>query len=63
LKPVGHHFTKLIVYFYLIVATAAFTSFGTTSPLYSRQHAIYFPEVGLLATIILPGSKTAEVSS
>jgi hypothetical protein len=63
LKPVGHHLTKFIVYLDLIVATAALTSFGTTSPLYSKQHAMYLPDVGLLATIILPGSNTAEVSS
>lgn len=63
LKPVGHQLTKLIVYLDLIVATAAFTSLGTTSPRYIKQHAMYFPEVGSQATIILPGSNTAEDSS
>ena len=29
-----------------MVATAALTSFGTTSPLYMRQHAMYFPCLG-----------------
>ncbi len=46
LKPVGHQFTKLIVYLDFMVATAALTSLGTTSPLYMRQQAIYFPDVG-----------------
>ena len=32
LKPVGHQSTKLIVRLVLIVATAALTSLGTTSP-------------------------------
>ena len=32
LKPVGHQSTNWIVRFVLIVATDAFTSFGTTSP-------------------------------
>ena len=32
LKPVGHQSTNWIVRLVLIVATAAFTSFGTTSP-------------------------------
>jgi len=27
----------------LMVATDALTSFGTTSPLYIKQHAIYLP--------------------
>src|ERR1700761_1840714 len=63
LKPVGHQFTKFIVLFDFIVATAAFTSFGTTSPLYMRQHAIYLPAVGLHPTIMLAGSNTADDSS
>merc|ERR1712166_247827 len=29
-----------------MVATAALTSFGTTSPLYMRQQAMYFPCLG-----------------
>ena len=32
LKPVGHQSTNWIVRLVLMVATAAFTSFGTTSP-------------------------------
>merc|ERR1711981_765869 len=29
-----------------MVATEALTSLGTTSPLYMRQHAMYFPCLG-----------------
>ena len=43
LKPVGAQSTNWIVRFVLIVATAAFTSFGTTSPRYIMQHAMYLP--------------------
>merc|ERR1711988_1323662 len=43
LKPVGDQSTNWIVRLVLIVATAAFTSFGTTSPRYMRQHAMYLP--------------------
>ena len=32
LKPVGHQSTNWMVRFVLMVATAAFTSLGTTSP-------------------------------
>jgi biotin synthase-related radical SAM superfamily protein len=32
-----------MVLFVLIVAMAALTSFGTTSPLYNIQQAMYFP--------------------
>lgn len=63
LNPVGHQSTNYIVLLDLIVATAALTSFGTTSPLYNIQHAIYFPPHGLQLTIIFPGSKTAELNS
>jgi hypothetical protein len=63
LNPVGHQFTKFMVFFDLIVATAALTSLGTTSPLYIRQQAMYFPAVGEQPTIIFAGSKTAEESS
>jgi hypothetical protein len=47
----------------LMVAKAALTSFGTSSPRYMRQQAMYLPSVGLQATIILQGSKTADESS
>ena len=43
LKPVGHQSTNWMVLETLIAAMAAFTSFGTTSPRYSRQTAMYFP--------------------
>jgi hypothetical protein len=45
-----------MVLFVLIVATAAFTSFGTTSPLYIKQHAIYLPCLGSHFAIIEAGS-------
>lgn len=37
LKPVGHHFTNLMVGFDLRLAIILLTSVGTTSPRYSRQ--------------------------
>ena len=43
LKPVGHQSTNWMVRLVLMVATAALTSLGTTSPRYSRQHAMYLP--------------------
>jgi hypothetical protein len=52
-----------MVFFDFMLATAAFTSFGTTSPLYIMQQAIYFPFLGLQPTIMFPGSKAVEVSS
>jgi len=39
------------------------TSFGTTSPLYVKQQAMYFPWRGSHFTIICAGSKTDEVIS
>jgi len=63
LKPVGHQSTSLIVLFYLITAIAAFTSFGTTSPRYIMQQAIYLPFLGSHLTIMLAGSKQAFVIS
>merc|ERR1719191_1679598 len=63
LKPVGLQSTNWIVRFVLIVATAAFTSFGTTSPRYIMQHAMYFPWRGSHLTIIDAGSKTELVIS
>ena len=48
LKPVGHQSTNWMVRFVLMVATAALTSLGTTSPQYMKQHAMYLPpEVAL----------------
>lgn len=43
LNPVGHQSTNCMVRLVLIVATEAFTSFGTTSPRYIMQHAMYLP--------------------
>jgi len=45
------------------VATEAFTSLGTTSPLYIKQHAIYFPCLGSHLVIIAAGSKQLFVIS
>merc|ERR1712032_1448694 len=39
-----------------MVATAALTSFGTTSPLYMRQQAMYFPCLGSHLAIMEAGS-------
>merc|ERR1711981_1386864 len=63
LKPVGLQSTNWIVRFVLIVATAASTSLGTTSPRYIMQHAIYFPCRGSHLTIIDAGSNTEFVIS
>merc|ERR1712142_1238569 len=46
-----------------MVAMAAFTSLGTTSPRYKRQHAMYLPWRGSHFTIWLAGSKQALVIS
>ena len=43
LKPVGHQSTNWMVLLVLMVATAALTSLGTTSPRYIRQQAMYLP--------------------
>merc|ERR1719421_1548450 len=63
LKPVGDQSTNWIVRLVLIVATAALTSLGTTSPRYIMQHAIYFPCLGSHFTIIDAGSNTLFVIS
>merc|ERR1719377_515495 len=63
LKPVGLQSTNWIVRFVLIVATAALTSLGTTSPRYIMQQAMYFPCRGSHLTIIDAGSKTELVIS
>merc|ERR1711924_513749 len=63
LKPVGHQSTNWMVRFVLIVATDAFTSFGTTSPRYMRQHAMYLPWRGSHLVIMPAGSKTELVIS
>merc|ERR1711972_571756 len=63
LKPVGHQSTNWMVLLVLMVATAALTSLGTTSPRYMRQHAMYFPWRGSHLTIIAAGSKTELVIS
>merc|ERR1719159_1839454 len=63
LNPVGDQSTNWIVRLVLIVATAAFTSFGTTSPRYIMQQAMYFPWRGSHFTIIDDGSKTEFVIS
>merc|ERR1711988_572940 len=63
LKPVGHQSTNWLVLLVLMVATAALTSFGTTSPLYMRQQAMYFPCLGSHLAIIAAGSKAELVIS
>merc|ERR1719330_1110647 len=63
LNPVGHQSTNWIVRLVLMVATAAFTSFGTTSPRYIMQHAIYFPCRGSHFTYMEAGSNTDIVIS
>ena len=63
LKPVGHQSTNWMVRLVLMVATAALTSLGTTSPRYMRQQAMYLPWRGSHFTIWLAGSKQALVIS
>jgi len=63
LKPVGHQSTNYIVLLVFIVAIEAFTSFGTTSPLYIILQAIYLPCLGSHLAIILAGSKEEFVIS
>merc|ERR1712083_678164 len=46
-----------------MVATAALTSLGTTSPLYIRQQAMYFPWRGSHLAIMEAGSKAGLVIS
>jgi hypothetical protein len=52
-----------MVRFVFLVATAAFTSFGTTSPRYIMQHAMYLPWRGSHFAIIAAGSKQELVIS
>ena len=52
-----------MVLFILIVATDAFTSLGTTSPLYIKQQAMYLPCLGSHFTIIFAGSNADDVIS
>ena len=63
LKPVGHQSTNWIVLLVLIYATEALTSFGTTSPLYIKQQAMYLPCLGSHFAIIETGSNAVEVIS
>jgi len=63
LKPVGHQSTNWIVRLVLMVATAALTSLGTTSPRYMRQHAMYLPWRGSHLAIMDAGSNAELVIS
>ncbi|KAB2011164.1 hypothetical protein ERO13_D09G002120v2 [Gossypium hirsutum] len=63
LNPVGHQSTNWMVLLVLIVATAAFTSLRTTSPLYIKQQAMYFPWRGSHLAIIEAGSNALLVIS
>jgi hypothetical protein len=47
----------------LIVAMAALTSLGTTSPLYIMEQAMYLPCLGSHLAIMLAGSKEELVIS
>jgi len=47
----------------LMVAIEALTSFGTTSPLYNMEQAIYLPCLGSHLAIMLAGSKAELVIS
>jgi hypothetical protein len=47
----------------LMVAIDALTSFGTTSPLYIIEQAIYFPCLGSHLAIMLAGSNEELVIS
>jgi hypothetical protein len=47
----------------LIVAIDELTSFGTTSPLYNIEQAIYLPCLGSHLAIMLAGSKAELVIS
>ena len=47
----------------LIVAIEALTSFGTTSPLYNIEQAMYFPCLGSHLAIIEAGSNEELVIS
>jgi len=47
----------------LMVAIDALTSFGTTSPLYIMEQAMYFPCLGSHFAIMLAGSKEELVIS
>jgi hypothetical protein len=47
----------------LMVAIEALTSFGTTSPLYNIEQAIYFPCLGSHLAIMEAGSKAELVIS
>lgn len=51
LNPVGDQSTNAIDFFDFMFAIALLTSVGTTSPLYNKQHDMYFPAVGLHLTI------------
>lgn len=63
LNPVGHQSTNWIVVLFLIVVIAWFTSFGTTSPRYSTQAAMYFPSRGSMFSVRFSGSKIWFVRS
>ncbi|KAI4367143.1 hypothetical protein MLD38_022913 [Melastoma candidum] len=63
LNPVGHQSTNWMVRLVLMVATAAFTSLGTTSPRYIRQQAMYLPWRGSHLAIMEDGSKALLVIS
>ena len=52
-----------MVRFVLMVATDALTSFGTTSPRYIKQHAMYLPWRGSHFAMELAGSKALLVIS
>src|SRR5262245_16645449 len=63
LKPVGDQSTNCTVFLALMRPMAWLTSFGTTSPRYKRQQAIYLPWRGSHLTIWFFGSKHEVVIS
>ena len=63
LKPLGHQSMNWMLHLVLMAAMAALISLGTTSPRYSRQHAMSVPCRGSHFTVWLAGSKQAPVIS
>lgn len=63
MNPVGHQSTNWMFALVLMAAMAAWASFGTTCPRYSKQVAMYFPFRGSHLTIWFFGSKHELVIS
>ena len=63
MNPVGYQSTNWLFLLVFMVATAAFTPFGATSPLYIMQHSMYMPCLGSHFAIIEAGSNEELVIS